>query len=251
MADDVVLTLGGQHWAGWTGIVVQRSIEAIAGTFTLSLTDRWPGQDQRRPLSVGAACRVAIDGETIITGAIDDVEPGYDATGHSLTVRGRDATGDLVDASAVHEPGEWSGLDATAIATALAAPFGIEVRAETDVGGLLRKFHIEEGETAFEAIERLCRMRAVLPVSDGMGSLVLTRAGASGAVPEVVRGGSGGAILAARGKFTQRGRHDRYIVKGQQSGDDAWLAEDNALQAAEARDAGVGRYRPLIVLAED
>ena len=116
----------------------------------------------------------------VITGYVDDVSPAYSATGHDVTVDGRDATsqGDLVDCSAIHQPGEWrvSGT-LEAIVTILAKPFGIPVKAECDTGTAFRKFRIEEGETAFEAIERACRMRAVLAAGDGKGGLRIIRAG--------------------------------------------------------------------------
>ena len=63
------------------------------------------------------------------------------------------------------------------VARELAAPFGIQVRADVDVGEPLLKVALNPGQRAWELIEELCRYRALLPVSDGRGGLVLTRAG--------------------------------------------------------------------------
>ena len=59
------------------------------------------------------------------------------------------------------------------IVQALVQPYGISVAVETDIGAPFRKFRIDEGETVFEAVERACRFRAVLPLSDGAGNLIL------------------------------------------------------------------------------
>ena len=37
----------------------------IAGAFALGLTERWPGQSERRQIQMGMACKVAVDGEVL------------------------------------------------------------------------------------------------------------------------------------------------------------------------------------------
>ena len=251
MSDDVTLTVNGTAHAGWTSVEVVRSIETIAGTFSLGLTERWPGASENRPVLPGDACTVEIGGDVVITGYVDDVEPSYSAASHEITVRGRDAAGDLVDCSAVHEPGEWKELKLEAIAADLCRPFGIKVSTATYTGKAFKKFRIEEGETVFEAIERACRQRAGLPVSDGRGGLVMTRADPDARVPGVLKGGPGGQILAATGRFSNRDRYSNYTVKGQQAGDDFAFGTAAAEPSAEASDLGIRRHRPLVIIAED
>lgn len=242
------LTLDGTSYGGWKSVTVRRSIETVAGTFSLGLSERWPGQQARRGILPGQACTVAMDGEVVITGFVDDVMPSYTSTSHDLAVTGRDATCDLVDCSAIHKPGEWTDQKLEAIAAALTKPFGIRVTAETDTGAPFRKFRIEEGETVFEAIERACRMRAVLPASDGKGGLRLIRAGGGRAAVSLRRGEN---ILEANGRLSHRDRFSQYIVKGQQpSYADQIPPEQLAQVRGEASDPGARRHRPLMIIAE-
>lgn len=245
---DVALTVDGLVYGGWKSVTVRRSIETVAGTFSLAVSERWPGQQALKAILPGQKCTVAVDGDVVITGYVDDVSPAYSASSHDVTVDGRDATGDLVDCSAVHQPGEWQGQKLEAVAAILAKPFGIPVKAECDTGKAFRKFRIEEGETAFEAIERACRMRAALAVSDSKGGLQIIRAGTGRAAVTLQRGEN---ILEATGRLSHRDRYSKYIVKGQQpSWGDQIPADQLAQVRGEATDPGTRRYRPLLMIAE-
>lgn len=244
------LTLGGGSHEGWTEITVRRSIESLAGSFQLAVTDRDPGTMQPRAVTPGAACTLALGGETVITGFVDAVDVSHDSESHSIGIQGRDRAGDLVDCSADQQ--EWKDETVDVIAAAIAAPFGIGVGLADGVapGEPFRKFTIERGETAWDAIDRLTRMRAVLAVSDGRGGIQLTRAGRETASVRLERGVN---ILAAQGRADASRRHSTYTVLGQRAGDDeihAGEARNMTQVRAEAQDAGITRHRPLVLLAE-
>nr|WP_249942232.1 hypothetical protein [Escherichia coli] len=44
-----------------------------------------------------------INGQTVISGWLDQVNQSISATRYQITISGRDKTGDLVDCSAVHQ----------------------------------------------------------------------------------------------------------------------------------------------------
>lgn len=243
---DVTIKIAGAIHGGWTDVRIRRSLETISGSFDLSLTERWPGTSTPRAIKPGDACSVAVDGEVLITGYVDDAMPSYSADEHTVHVTGRDAAGDLVDCSAAEKPAEWHNQKIEQIAAALARPFGISVSSEVDTGAAFTKFTIEQGETVFEAIDRLCRMRAVLAISNGKGGIVITRAGTATSSSTLKRGEN---ILSADARFSAAERFSRYIVKGQQQGAD-FLSPDQIAQPAATVEAS-GRYRPLVILAED
>lgn len=249
MPDGVVtLQVGGERYEGWTEISVRLSMETLAGDFQLTLTTLEAADAALVPVQPGEACTVAIDGEVVITGYVDDVSPSYDDREHSITVQGRDRAGDLVDCSVVDKPRTWSGVKLERIAQDIAKPFGITVRAATDTGAAFAAFSIQEGETGHEAIERACRMRGVLAVSDGQGGIDLVRTGTARVTESLVEGIN---ILAAEAQHSMRDRHDRYLVKGQTQGTDDAYGEVAAQPTEAATDPGVTRYRPLLVVAED
>jgi len=246
---EVSLVLGSGIYTGWTSVKVVRSLEALAGSFDITLTEREPGAVRPRTFKPGEACTVQLDGDTVITGHVDDVAPSYEAEQHSIRIAGRDRTGDLVDCSAIHKPGEWRGQTLDVIIAELARPFGVAVRTLTDTGKPFARFSIEQGETVFEAIDRLCRMRGVLATSTPAGSLVVMRADGGARVPVVIEKGVN--VLRAAGKASHRERFSHYIVKGQHPGDDLWPTALAAHLRGEVRDVGVGRYRPMLIQAED
>lgn len=249
MDDLVVLNVGGGGYHGWENISIVRSIESVAGAFELSLSDLGSEDGQAaRTLALGGPCTVTVAGETVITGYVDSIEPEYDKALHRISVKGRDKTADLVDCSALNSPGQWEQRTLTQIAEDIAKPFGISVRARVFTGEPYEFFTLQRGETAFEAIERGCRRAACLAVSDGLGGLMLTRAGVDGGQAAVVLGEN---VLKARGHFSVKERFHRYIVLSQSPGNDFVDPKENAEAIGEAFDSGVRKERALIVFAEE
>lgn len=247
MPDALQLLAGGRSHAGWESIRVTRSMEHGAGSFSLAVSERWPGVDAPRQVTAGQSCEVQVDGEPVITGYVDQVEASIDAGSHTVTVSGRDAVADLIDCSVVRKAGQWRGLRIEQIAAELAAPFGIRVRADVDTGKPLTSFAIQEGETVFDAISRAARIRALLVVSDSAGGLLITRAGASrvGTVLEL-----GYNLLKCSVKSDWKDRYRDYLLKGQAPGNDYFNGAAASQIAATASDGGVTRYRPLLITAD-
>ncbi len=222
----VTLTVNGQVYDRWIRVEITRDLGDIAGTFALDyhdearIRDTLPTADAMAGgapaparLQEGQECTLAIDGETVLVGYIDDVNPEIDGESLSARIAGRDKTGDLVDCAAAPDgPAEFRNLTLTEIARRICAPFGISVRAEVDVGPPFPRFAIDVAETAMAAIEKAARQRAVLVTSDGIGGLVLTRGGGRrGPAPVRLPGNS----VRSSATLSWRERFSEYIVKGQ------------------------------------
>lgn len=244
--DEVVLTVGGRHYAGWEDVGITRSIEQLAGTFSLAVSDRWPGQSVRRPITAGQSASVSVNGESVITGYIDDVSSSIGGDSHQIGVSGRDVSGDLVDCSAAIASYHQRNL--LQLARSVCDPFGIQVMALTDVGQAFENWTIQPGESVHETLRRAAGHRGVLLTSDGRGCLLIARAGTARAPAALVEGEN---ILSASVSRSMRDRYSEYQVIGQTAGTDQWSGEVAAQVEARARDAGVGRYRLLIISAED
>src|SRR5699024_1632785 len=137
---------------------------------------------------------------------------------------------------------EISGRTLLQVAASVCAPFGIGVRADVDIGGTFKTTHFEAGETVYELLQRLCRIRAVLCVSDGEGGLVFTRAGQTRATQTMADD-----VLNGNARRNAQDRYSRCRVLGQQRGSVRLLAEPAAQAVGEAIDEGVTRYRPLLI----
>jgi len=246
----VRLEVGGRVYAGWTAISITRSIEAISGRFSLGLTERWPGQPNVWPILPEADCAVSIGDDPVITGQVDQISPSFDADNHSINASGRDRTGQMVDCSAMHAPGEWAGIRLDKLARILAEPFGISVKSETDVGDpwpIERPFKLQPGEAAFDALNRACRTRGVLAISDGVGGMVLTKPGQSRCNTALIQGQN---VKSASLTSDIQERFSTYIVRGSQPGTDYLDPEQSAAVEARATDAAMKTNRPTIILPD-
>ena len=248
MADDIILRINGQIHGGWKRASITRNMTTLAGTFEVDVTDRWADDAAARPIKPGARCSVSVAGQQVIQGFVDEAVPRYDATTHHAAIRGRDATADLVDCSALHDPDEWKDQRLDQLVRILAQPFGIPVSADVPLGEPFKIFKLQPGETVFTAIERLCRMRAVLAVSNGQGGLLLTRAGNRRAAVALENGPTGN-ILSGEGVSSDRDRFSEYRVRGSSQGNDLVFGDDLQVEG-RATDGTISRYRPFVVLAE-
>lgn len=245
--NDVTLTVNGTTYGGWKTISITLSMENLSGVFELGISEKWPGQNVPRGIQYGDECTLKIGSDRIITGYVDQIQIGYNKENHSITVSGRDKAGDLVDSSAIHKPGTWRNRNLLQIASELTAPFGISIKADVGLGKSFKKFAIEPGESAYEALERLAKMRAVLIISDGFGGLLVTRAGTRKAHTAIRVGEN---VEACNATFDYTNRFSNIIVKGQTQGDDHTPASIFTGSRGMAFDSGVKRHRPLLIIAE-
>ena len=240
----VQLKIDGAVFGGWKRVAIDRGLDNLSSAFSLAITERWPDQPERWIIKTGQACVVAIGGETVLTGWIDAGSFAIDPESHPIEISGRDKTCDLVDCSADHKPGSWTKRSLEQIAAELAAPFGVNVTAKTSTGAPFAKFALQQGETVFEAIDRMAKLRGVLLVSNESGGLELRRPGAVTAGYTLELGVN---IKAIRFSDNARDRFSRYLLKGQAAGDEV-SGTDAARPTATATDPGVARHRPLMIM---
>lgn len=277
---DVRLLVNGREYAGWTSARITRGLEAIAGSFSLSVSERWGGPAGAWPIADEDACEVQLEKTPILSGYIDVRSHGLDAESHTLSVQGRDKAGALVDCSAVLERWEFARIGVLELCTLVAAPFGVSVRlqdgladaaistsgatgsrklragAPNDVGSAGRsssmtigrpnlKFTINPGDSPFDVIDRACRMVGVLPVSDGVGGVVLTRAASTLATTSLVEGRN---VLRGSATFDVTKRYRRYVVSGQQPGSDDVFGAAAASVTGVATDENVRRAERVLLV---
>lgn len=280
---DVRLEVNGRQYGGWKTVEITRGIEAIANSFKLTVSERWDGQSQPWPIAEEDACTIRLNNRVLLTGFVDSRSHKVDAESHTLTIAGRDAAGALVDCSAELTNWEFNHVPVLELCKQLGSPFGIvfslqdglvdtaigtapsatsKARAggapssvgsagkssSLSVGKPNAKLTVTPGDSPFEVIDRACRLVGVLPVSDGLGGIVLTRAGGLRATTNLTRGVN---ILDVDASFDATKRHRRYVVTGQSQGTDDIFGPSAAAVKSEATDQNVRRStRVLLVRPE-
>ena len=292
-ANLVTLVVNGEEYGGWKAVRIEAGIERQARSFDLSVTDRWPGQtDIPRRIRPGDLCQVFIGNDLVLTGFVDATPIRYDGNAVGVGVKGRSKTADLVDccpvptgeATAAGDGGmwkdvvgpdgkkpnvvkpppktanQWRNQKLEVIAAALAAPYGVRVITEVDTGRAIPEHQIDVGETIFESIDRMMRIRHVLSTDNEKGDLVFIDVGSAGRAATPVELGVN--ILEGDTQLDYKGVFSEYIVKGQRAGsDDAFGADASEEEGvsretrrttvtgdtATARDARATRRRVLVI----
>ncbi|MDO8776614.1 MAG: hypothetical protein Q7K57_49450 [Burkholderiaceae bacterium] len=247
--NECTLVVDGMAYAGWTRVEVQCGIEQMAGGYVLQLSSEYPGDKAPVDLREGLPCQVYLGEDMVITGYTDDLETDDTDNSSSIRLSGRDKTADLVDCSAIHKTGQWRGVRLEQIVADIAKPFGIKVVVApgTDTGEVFKRFALEEGEKAFDAIDRACRLRGVLVTSSPDGNVLITTAGIVNTDVHLIEGVN---MHKFNSKHSWKERHSVITIKGQTPGDDQEYGAAAAHLQAVAKDPEINRYRPLIVVAE-
>lgn len=242
----VRLRIGNEDLSGWTDAAIRRSLDTIAGSFTIGVKDT-DTLEERIALTAGKPVSIAIDDETLITGYIDDYNPDVSAGASQTKLVGRCKTGDLVDCSTTNKPGTWKNAKPENIIRQLLNPngnsFDIGLQVEADLGGELKEFS-SIGKTVFDCISEILENKAAIPVSNGKGNLVITNVGDTKADDDLFYGVN---IASASMNQNYLNRFSEYIVKGQQStGGDSW-SKSNTEKFATASDQYIERFRPKLI----
>lgn len=171
----VDLYLNGMIFSGWKSLSVTRSLEAMSGRFDLGVAVR--ASDDVSALKAGSALKLVMNGQTVITGYLDEVSQSISGADKSIAVSGRDKTADLVDCSVIHSSYHFKNQTAQQIAEALCQPFGIAVVWAVKAAKANEKipvWQVEPGETVFDTLTKIARHKGVLVTSDVDGNLVFT-----------------------------------------------------------------------------
>jgi prophage tail gpP-like protein len=266
-ANAVRLLVNGQEYGGWKSVRITAGIERQARDFDLEVTDRWPGQTYiPRRIQPGDPCQVYIGQDLVMTGYVDATPIRYDGKTVGVGIKGRSKTADLVDccpipsgeSTAVSGGGTWKdviGPDGKqpnvvkppaksanqwrnqkleVIAAALAAPYGVRVLAEVDTGKAIPDHQVQVGETVFESIDRMMRLRHVLSTDNEKGDLVFIDVGSTGHAGTAIELGKN--ILTGNSPLDYKGVFSEYIVKGQRAGNDEQYGSDVSEEEGSAED---------------
>ncbi|MDO9235952.1 MAG: baseplate protein [Aquabacterium sp.] len=265
-ANLVRLVVAGANYGGWKAVRIAAGIERQARDFDLEVTDRWPGQSSiPRRIQPGDACQLFIGADLVLTGYVDATPIKYDGKSVGVGVKGRSKTADLVDccptptgqalgastgawrdvigpdgkkhnviAPPAKSAAQWRQQKMELIAAALAAPYGVRVIAEVDTGKVIPEHQVQVGETVFESIDRMMRLRHVLSTDNARGDLVLIDVGSAGRAATAIE--TGVNVLAASTELDYKGVFSEYIVKGQRAGGDDQYGADVSEEEGDSAD---------------
>lgn len=241
----VILTISGRNYQGWTSVRITRGLHRAASDFQLNVTERYPDEPQPIRIRPGDACTINIGPDRVLTGYVDSVQIGYDKASHTISVSGRSKTADLIDCAVQPPWNDFNNQTLIQIANKISEPYGVDIL--DAIGGEtepIPKEAIDSGETVFQVIDRLAKIKGVLVTDDPLGRLFLTRAGTARASTGLTLGEN---ILSCNGTFDHKARFHTYRVVGQDKGSDGATAKNISEIEAVIIDEGAREGRVKVI----
>lgn len=273
MAVDVALIVNGRRYGGWKSVRVTLSIESLAGSFALDVSDRWGGDEDPLPIVEEDECEVEIGGRTLITGFVDSADISVSGSSRTLSFTGKDRAAAIVECSAVLQGGSaiakpvqkegaafdptkhgkdsakysFTNIDVVEFARQIARPHGIPVSVQPGLAFKpVPKIVISPGDRGWDALKRVAETAGVLVVSDGTGGIRITRTGTARATQLT----EGFNILSGSAKRDATNRYRTYVVSTQMPGTDDAAGEATQIQAS-ATDQDVRRASRILMILPD
>ncbi len=252
MSDYLRLVVGGKQYRGWKEVHVEKSLEALCGAFEVALYDTSRFDKTLWPIHMGDEFQVYIEDQLVVSGYIEDVNLSYSPTSHEFRIAGRDKLADLVDC---HRPcsalwgNQFSGWSVLRLIQKLCEPHHITVVVDASATSLAAEpeylFGVNEGETVYESIRRVCQKHFIMPTTMGDGKLLLTRIGNTRATDRLE---SGVNILRGSVKQSNRERYSVYYIKGYGLALETASPDDYVHPKGQAGDPLIRRYRPFVLV---
>lgn len=239
----------GQSLTNWKSVRLTRALNQLADTFEMEAVPM-PGEPPCRP---GERVELIFDGSTLCTGWLEERHVEHDADSHTLRLAGRALTADLVDCSVLRQALQWHKQTLVQIARDVCGPFDIAVELTPDaamdatIGAPIRRAALQDGESAFELLERLARQVGALLSTGPQGQL---RIGSPLVLPLATRLVARKNLIFSGRSETHKERFSRYLVRGQTSSSDTFPGDKAAAIEKMEEDPAIQRYRPLVVMAE-
>lgn len=248
---EVVLRLAGNRYSGWLSVDVSRSLDSLAGEFTVGAV--MESTATMPAILRGQEVLVEIEGQRVLSGWVRKTTGKINGEELTLSVTGRDYTADLVDCSAVYKAGSWTNQSLERIARDLLSLFHIEVVwqvADTKAAEPFPRFKLDHSETVFEALSRGARQRGVILTSDPYGRVVFTEPGLGGTAEALVLGDN---LLECEYVDDDSDRFSVYQVLGDSAGGSnlggSMLLEQVTSVTATFVDDAIPRWRPKQIWA--
>ncbi|MBI1202539.1 MAG: hypothetical protein GC182_08515 [Rhodopseudomonas sp.] len=243
MVEELVTVLAaGERFTGFTSVEVDRKFTHAAGSFHLHIAAEAGAFATAAKFVAGTEIDILFNGDLALRAFVDRYKPKI--TRHKraeINISGRSRGQDFIDSAAMHDTGEFIGKSPLDIAKAL-DKFGVGITSDLNLDKI--NWRVTPGELAHRAVEKICRSQGAWMSGQADGSIAITTAGRgrNGALIE------GKNILDAEGDHNWANRHSHVIVRGQGAlGHGAAVTQIEAM----ARDASLGRYRPIVVIQDD
>ena len=177
-----VLVVNGLRFDDWDFVMVRRNWGDAFAYFQFSAAERDPIFNvpntfpnwlklQWKP---GDQCSIYLAGELAITGFIEVRQVAYNANSHGVMLIGKSYSAQAAKSSVDTPDGNFDNQDLVSIASKVAGAYGVGVKT---IGGVdmtpFQQCQAGKGETVWDFLERLARVRGCLLAADAFGNFLI------------------------------------------------------------------------------
>lgn len=256
--DEVSVYVAGMTISGWQNVSIRMGLEVMPSTARIAFTEYQPDGGYTLSVDPGMRCKVLIGTDLVITGYVSVVETDTDSNGNLMEIEIDSLSIDLVECSAEFATYQMSSTNALAICQQVSRPRGVTVTSTQGAGNTdIQQFSVILSETAYEVMERVCRLAGCIFYDQPDGTVLLSPVGATQASGSLEEGKNIEHIStrrSLRGRFSEvRAIIQNPVVLFTPPDSDDYVSQMQAVSDpvnAVATDPGVTRSRPLLIPVE-
>ncbi|MBS1014494.1 phage baseplate assembly protein [Acetobacter persici] len=256
--DEVSVYVAGMTISGWQNVSIRMGLEVMPSTARIAFTEYQPDGGYTLSVDPGMRCKVLIGTDLVITGYVSVVETDTDSNGNLMEMEIDSLSIDLVECSAEFATYQMSSTNALAICQQVSRPRGVTVTSTQGAGNTdIQQFSVILSETAYEVMERVCRLAGCIFYDQPDGTVLLSPVGATQASGSLEEGKNIEHIStrrSLRGRFSEvRAIIQNPVVLFTPPDSDDYVSQMQAVSDpvnAVATDPGVTRSRPLLIPVE-
>jgi prophage tail gpP-like protein len=239
---DITLAVNGIRYAGWTEVSVSKSIESLCGQFSFATTVKENAEFViQNNLKLQDKVQVFIDSTKIITGYIEKLDIAYDAGSHSITVAGRDKTGDLIDSSI--KPNNYNHQSFVKLVENVLSDNGYtDIKVINNVSNLPNMVEKTQGaavgEKIIEFLDKYAKKVQALLTTDADGNIVITRESEASATGSLLSNNTNATnILGASISLSSTNRFRYNYIESQ--------SDNNSFEKSSVKQTGVATDKDI------
>ena len=182
--------INGVNYSGFKDYKVNRSVEHLSSDYTLTLSNEG---NRGLPFQRGANIVIYANNVPVLTGFIEDLKVNYSKDDHDITFGGRSKVCDLIDSTIGHKIEIKGPVTLEQIIAKVMKEINMTGVGIINNAGPLKPFTDKEivagtvDQHIFDFLEQYTKKRQVLMTNDGLGNVVLARAGTEHAATSLIQ----------------------------------------------------------------
>ncbi|GJE54584.1 phage baseplate assembly protein [Methylobacterium thuringiense] len=245
MSDEfVTVSVGGTNYSAFESMSVTAAFDQAARSFDLTIAAEFGKAGTAAVFKAGAALEIRTNGDLLLKGYVDHFKPSLGPDTYTIGVSGRSKSQDAIDSSAKHKTGRIEKKDPVKIAKEVSQGINVDITTDQQLEKV-EAYQVTPGETVFRCLEKMARAQGCTVTGTADGGMKVTKAGQKRHAGGLFEGRN---IKVGDADHDWSNRHSEYTVKGQRA---AGHGKSALELEAIAKDSGVNRFRPIIVIQRD